>query len=813
MASKLVRLSLITNTNRIFARIANEWSIIIYLLILVNVVPISEAISNCTLNGIRYLCSNIATTTDFPLVLTANVRKVTLIGTNELSHSFPDERFTHHTWSKVSELSILVFTNVDSIERMFLNGLEELKFLSVSSCTDIHTIDKDTFSFTPNIEELHFDGDTRLHLYVVEAALTDKLSNLRFLSLIAIQGSENHVVLGKNFSNALLGKILTALDISRVNVIYVEHAITQDVFGNLKYLNVSYSTILLPRKLNDISRGLAPNIELLDITGVRYLLLNSMIEGEYQIEECFLDLKPMYFFLQGIFEPDIQVNLDVIVRSDNCYTEVPKMLDFSKNSLARLNITFLGNSSAHELETLNLEGNKMEYISPHLLSICRSLKNLDLSNNLLMKMQNMDDFTNMFTENKDLEIIFLRNNRLTFVPSNLFVSNSKLRIIDLSENELIYFNLYLYFVENLALINLRMNRLKDLSASMMEQFDSLLWKQNSESNQRTNVTNVLLKHFQDKSLIGKRYRYGYNASEDIQFEELHSMIPLYVTIDILDNRFVCDCDTLVFMEWILFTKIDIINKTVLSCKYGNNDEYLSIELLQTVQTNCRLAVRIGFGVASSAAIIVSILTFVIMFHRRCKSDRRNQDLQNLKKEILQENTHFEFLMFLSYCSRDTQIVEEQILPSLKRYLHETFNTARDIVCTGADDFVPGMRIIDEIHRCINKSLVVVPVITPAFLQSKWSQEECVAAVDRHRQVVILMEKNTDTSSAIVTIQNLIWQHTRGTWSDNEGVFVIRPSWNIICEGIIRAASEALRHYRRHNLIEPAEDNPLVEEMV
>ncbi|KAL3888315.1 hypothetical protein ACJMK2_000689 [Sinanodonta woodiana] len=805
-----VYMSLVYSSIHAFDRLPNACSRIMYLSILVTVLAISEAKSNCTVNGINYICNNIATHTDFPLVLPTNVLKVTLRGTNEIFKSFPLERFTHQTWANVSELSVLEFTNVDRIESGFLNGLKELKVISISSCTLLKVIDHDTFKSTPNIEELHLDFNSRLQLYMVESALFDKMSNLRYLSIIAIQRSKQHVVLGKNFSMALHRKNLTYFDISRVNAIYVEHVIVHELLANLIYLNLSYSTIILPQELSNKSKSFLKNMQLLDLTGVQYMSRKYMIQGEKQFKAAEFPMAK-HLFLKDMFNPDSKVCLDVIIRFENCDIKFPKMLDLSKNRLTRLNITFLGACRANELETINLASNNIEYISPNILSMLPSLKIIDLSNNRLMKMQDLYEFSNMFSQNNDLEIVYSRYNHLTFVPSDLFLSNSKIQIIDLSENELTYFNINLHKAENLKLINLARNRLRSLPVSFLVQFESIRWKQKTEINQRSYATNVLFKQFHDKSLIGKMYRYGYNASEEIQFDESHYIIPQYVMIDILENQFVCDCDTLAFMEWILLKNIDIINKTVLSCKYSNNQKLLSNELFQNVQTDCQLASNIGIGVASSIAIIISIVTFAITIRLRRKWKRQNIDLENLKKEILQENANFEFLVFLSYCSRDAQIVEENILPSLNKNLRETFNTERDIVCTGDNYFVPGMRIIEEIHRCINKSLVVVPVITPAFLQSDWSQEECVAAVERNKKVVILMKKHTDTSKAILTIQDLIGQYTRGTWSDNEGVFDIRPSWNAICEGIIRAASEALRHYRRRKFTEPAKDAPLAEE--
>ncbi|KAL3888229.1 hypothetical protein ACJMK2_000604 [Sinanodonta woodiana] len=809
---KGIQTSLISNASETFDRQGKVWRLIMYVSILLTVLSTCEANSTCTVNGIHYICKNIATKTDFPLVIPTNIRKVTLMGTNELA-SFPGERFNHPTWANVLELSILEFTNIEHIKEGFLIGLEQLKFLSISSCTYLYEIDQGIFLSTPNVEALHLDGDTRLNLSRVETALTDKLINLRYLSLIGIKAVKQHVVLEDTFLRALRGKNLTYLDISRVKSIIIKQAIVQELLANLKYLNLSYSAPALPTEMNIDASFLSQNIEVFDLTGMQYTMLNYLIKGgERRIQNTDIP-KATYVFIQGVNNPDTPVSVNVRLRFKNCGIKVPKMLDVSKSGLKHLNISYIGICLGHELETLNLASNNMEYISQDVLSIFPSLQIIDLSNNHLNNMQDMEDFSNTFTKNKDLEIVFLRNNHLTFVPSNLFFYNSKLRIIDLSENELVYFNLNLYSAENLMLIDLRRNRLKSFSASMMVQFEELRWKQNTKNSTKTYVTTVLLKQFQDKNLIGKRYRYGYNASEDIEFEESQSSIQQYVMINILENRFVCDCDTLVFMEWILFKTIDIINKTLLSCKYGNNEKMLNNELLQMLQTDCQLASSISIGVASSIAIIISIFTFAITIRLRRKSDRRNQDFDNLKQEILKENIHFESLVFLSYCSRDAQIVDENILPSLNRYIHETFNTERDLVCTGENDFVPGLLIIEEIHRCINKSLVVVPVITPEFLQSDWSQEECVAAVERHKRVVILMKRHTNTSGATVTIQHLIGQYTRGTWSDNGGVFDIRPSWNTICEGIIRTASEAFREYRRQHLIKPAEENLLLEDIV
>ncbi|KAL3888226.1 hypothetical protein ACJMK2_000601 [Sinanodonta woodiana] len=273
-------------------RVTNVWRLILYLSILVTVLPISEASSTCTFDGIYYLCNNIATQTDFLLVLPTNVRKVTLMGTNELA-SFP-------------ELSIIEFTNIKHIKDGFLAGLGQLKFLSISSCTNLDEIDKDIFYSTPNIEALHMDGNTRLRLAVVEAALIDKLENLRYLSLIGIQAVEHHIVLGDNFLRALRGKNLTYLDISRVPGIYIQQAIVPNLFKNLKYFNCSYSK----PGMTFNTRLSFQNIDVFDVTGVQYDMLKYWIKsGERRIDVADIPKTP-YMFYEGVNNPDNQISFN-----------------------------------------------------------------------------------------------------------------------------------------------------------------------------------------------------------------------------------------------------------------------------------------------------------------------------------------------------------------------------------------------------------------------------------------------------------------------------------------------------------------------
>ncbi|KAL3888420.1 hypothetical protein ACJMK2_000787 [Sinanodonta woodiana] len=758
-------------------------------------VPFSEANVTCAVNGISYICKNITTKDEFPLSLPANIRHVTLIGTDTLDKNFPNGLFRNPTWANVSELSIVEFSKIDFIEEEFLDGLEKLKYLSISSCPDLGRLHPNVFHSTPDLEALHLDWNPYLKLAIVEKALNGKLEKLKYLSLIGIQSFYRNVILGENFAMALRTKNVTYFDISRVNVLVVEHETVVEMISKIRYLNVSYTTILSTVPVTDVVPLLFQNIELLDLTGCV-----SMLQFDTTLNDTIVrwdrDLNIVYVFAENTIDPHYPARLNIRYKIEKKALKDLNTLDLSNNNIIILNITFSGSYDFQGLVTLKLSSNNMEYISPSFLSSFPSLKILDLSKNQLHKMQHLDDFSCVVTNNEDLETIFLPNNKLSVVPFNLFSSNTKLRLIDLSDNELTYFNLELSKTLDLKLIDLRKNRLKSLPVSFLGQLEQVFLHQDSAENHvNSQTTNSLISECQDRSLVGEKYKYGYNASNTIKLLKIPQFVPQYVTLNLVENALVCECDTLEFLQWIAFTDISILNRTYMVCKYDKKEELLTNSFIEMVRYNCRVAHNIVIGILSSFAVVLSIFTFGITIHYRRKKARENKDLENLEKEVLHDNTKFNFVVFLSYCSQDSLVVEENILPTLNTYLRKTFNTEKNLVCTGSDSFVPGMLIIEEIHRCINESLVIVPVITPAFLASRWSLRECVDAIERHRQVVVLMEQHTDTSGTIATIKHLIGQYTRASWSYNDGNFAIHPSWSTICDGIIQTACYSFRNHK------------------
>ncbi|KAL3887927.1 hypothetical protein ACJMK2_000312 [Sinanodonta woodiana] len=767
-----------------------------------------EANVTCIEDDTSYSCRNIANKTDFPQSLHANTRKVKLTGTKEFRGDFPTNLFLTSTWSNVSELFINEFPAVKEIPAKFLAGLEHLAFLSISSCSDLKYIHNETFLYTPDLQALHLDENVHLKIAHVEAALTGQMNNLKYLSLIAIQAKMEPAVLGMNFSKAMQGKNLTYLDISRANIVTLAPDIWYNIISTVRYLNVSYSSFVIQGLR--LRKSANYNIELVDISGCRFMT-NDVINDRYRTRTCNLPENLKYVLGKNIVEVNTVVRVVFEMNLTKCERNKLVLLDISKNNLNILNVTITGPYICKVVQVLDLNSNNMEYISPSLLGGFPSLKILDLSKNQLHRMQNTDDFVQILSRNNELEVVFLRGNHLSIIPENMFSSNIKLRVLDLSANELTYFNCEWHNMQDLKMIDIRNNKFKTLPTTFVEQLENIFRHQEAASKQNTTATNMLLRQFVDKNVLAEKYRYGYNADKKEQLTDNSELVPQYLTIKLSENPLICDCDTLDYLQWILTTNISVVNRTTLICKHGNNEMLVNYPSLETVRQTCRLPIIIGTGIASFVAIIFCVSTFFIIHRRRRRMMRKTESITKLKRHLFMKNNKFKYVVFMPYCSKDYDIVEQNIRPSLNKYLKEKLHTDMDLVCTGADSFVPGMRIIDEIRRCIDESLVVVPVITKAFLQSEWSQEECAVAIKRRRKVVILMEQMTDISMAIPTLKQLIARYNRASWSTSDNRFVIHPSWNIICQGICDIAAETIRNYRKQNMYGSDDSIPLFKE--
>ncbi|KAK3609562.1 hypothetical protein CHS0354_019574 [Potamilus streckersoni] len=773
---------------------------------------------SCNLEGTSYICNGISDIRNIPASVPNFVQRVTLIGTSDLSGSFPNGLFHDISWMNVTELSLLEFTSIDSIDKSVLDGLKNLRYLSISTWPSLGFIHPDVLHSIPDLEALYLDGDRNLKLFVVENVLTDKAEKLKYLSLRYLQLDANVLsFLGKTFFNALRGKELIYLDISYANIAGLSFNAIQDAaaFYHLRYLNISHSKIpwLGISHKSTIVYSL-PNLQVLDVSGCETVL--TLVSTEISVNfTCDFPKELKYYFAADVVITEKPIRLNYEIQVSDCDCKNLKIWDFSSNHISHVSFTKTEPLCFQGLLKVDLSKNGLEYISPSVLSSFPSLKFIDLSENQLHKMQDMDDFGNLLQGNVQLEVLLLKRNHLSTIPTDFLSSNTELLLFDLRENVLTNFNVELSKIMNLKYIDLRINRFGGLPSKIYQTLEVIYEHQVKGKETNISYLNECL-YLQSLEItnIGEQYRYNDNLSRNLSLVVNCTIIPQNMKIDFSDNPLECNCDNVGFLKWAFTTEIGLASRNTLSCRYGDTNYLLDNELHQRAEYDCQLSATIIKATSSTLSVIMSLIIAALLVRHIHRKRQEEKDIKNLKKEIHKCQKYFKYIAFIPFSSHDKDFVETFVLHALSNNIKMKLDIEQDVLSTGNDCFTPGKLVIDEIHRCIGESLVVVPIITPAFIQSEWSQTECIVAIEKHRKMLILMEEQTDTKQAMTAIQYLIKNYTRATWSNKNGQFVIRPSWDVICDRIIALAAETLRSQIRKRghgvdaLIPFREGNPM-----
>ncbi|XP_071128538.1 toll-like receptor 4 [Mytilus edulis] len=333
------------------------------------------------------------------------------------------------------------------------------------------------------------------------------------------------------------------------------------------------------------------------------------------------------------------------------------------------------------LQRLDLSNNNIDQISLNLTYV----KFLNLSGNLLGHF--LEEYSYALNEPRILEFVCLSNNSIKHIFSKLFVRQPKLQNIDLSFNKLADVSFDLSQLVDLEILNLSSNTIRYLDDWSMQNIGRLL------------------------------------------------EISRSLRVDFSNNKFLCNCYSIRFLNWTLRSRNRFVNFDTYKCTFHNGSslELKSLRkgILIDLQRDC-LNYSISIIITCSAMFVFIAILLMITFYRHRQKVRfmfytlrgrlhflyYKTKLKNRFRSTNPSENNLDYIYdaFVSYSDEDRAFVLNECIENLE-------NDGNLKLCLHHRDFVPGHDITDNIIHAIESSRKTICIITRSFLQSYYCMFE------------------------------------------------------------------------------------------
>ncbi|XP_060560331.1 toll-like receptor 4 [Ruditapes philippinarum] len=446
-----------------------------------------------TVSALNYQCNEVDASTlqcnyipkDIPNGFT-RVRIIDFLKENK-TFEFNSSYFMSKNWEDVTELQLQDHGHIAEIifmEKCFI-GLKSLRELHMNLPTQIQ-LDSDVFVGLDNLKFLDLSECVYLNLTELVKSFTgsNKLPSLETLKASNLNIYNRGISFDTQFAEALGDKQITSLDFSYTKITEINITAVLQYIQTLKNVNISHSTAsnFIYGNKNELQK--LKNINMFDMCHVPVSWLIPFTRYVNMAWNYSDFPKPWnYFFYPKIVNMTSRITGTGSIHTVNCtyIINVPfqwksEELIIKKNNIKHLDLKM--ECSRHKIVTIkhiNAAGNQMEFLHPSILGCTPNLEKLDLSNNKLHKMakENHLLFQQLFQSLSRLISINLSFNRLQVIPENLFTENRDLELIDFSHNELEQVTFTLKHLYKLKVLNLQYNRIKILSSLSINNLNSI----------------------------------------------------------------------------------------------------------------------------------------------------------------------------------------------------------------------------------------------------------------------------------------------------------------------------------------------------
>ncbi|VDI65934.1 Hypothetical predicted protein [Mytilus galloprovincialis] len=608
--------------------------------------------------------------------------------TGKISESF-------YSMKTLRELDLSGLTgncSVRSLTNESFKYIPQIEHLSLSGCRIKH-INKGTFQQLKNISTLNISNNTCLKFEVLENVTYD----LQFSAIKVLKFNKIHKVFDMN----------TMLRTSQIK--YLTNTSIKEMHGDsnrLQQIEIG-ALLFLPKTLDYVSAR-----------------DNQFSYGPYLWDMLRISLKMfnishMFTFHREDEHPE-KCSYDIVCKKEPA-TE-SKMKYSMENSDQTFQATPL--PIPHQLTSLNYSSCHLHYSILAYNLTKNNLRNVDLSNNLLTS------WIGPIYNVKNLKYLDLSSNFCSNV-SNFFFSKDFGRLEELYlQNNILGYSLpydnkgnILQNLTHLKTINLSQNKIQRLSKDFFK-FQLKIERIDLSENTFESIDFDIghLKCLKYLNLKNNRISY-LSASAILQLVYIGNLNHNF-KIDLSQNDFLCTCETINFVQWLVSTTVKLIGKKSYTCQLSdltlvpieNIDEFYD-----TLSKDCLSKIPIIVALVASVSSVLIIICSGLIYRYRWKLRYAYYmiKIRSHKKMVLVENDDDKSYMygaFVSYADEDGTFVHKQLLTKLEKE-HGI------LLCLHKRNFLPGNDIATNITSAIHNSRKTIIIMSRNFLKSYWCMFE------------------------------------------------------------------------------------------
>lgn len=709
--------------------------------------------------------------------------------------------------TNLEQLSISYNTALRIINNGTFKGLVNLRSLTLigNGFTNINQL---TFAFSPivlpsltalDLSENTFSiinehaflpmRGTRLRRLYITLCRLDDIHPLSFIPLENLEvlhvgeNDLNSTLIGNFLIEMMKHKInLTNLDLSGMGFRRQPPRHLLEIIAKTTIKRLSFAQNQFEEIGDDVFPQMV-NIELLDLRKVM-----AMSIGPYTFDPFkFPNLKVLLLGgnnLPGIHRKHLSPQLLYLDLSSNkgnpvtpVYYEIDRDTFIGSTELRYLNLAFnriksifhYTFSGLEELRVINLENGTIFYIGPGTFKPTKRLEVLNLANNPLNANQNLTSV--QFDGLNELQSLSLENCGIKKFndDDNIFEMMPNLTKLILKNNQL-------YYITAETLKPLKFLEVLDLSQNLLISWWKPLFLDAGVTPKQLLLTNNKISHFSISMIQDISYLLESNESSSS-------------VIDIMDNVFVCDCNSMyTTYMWLQANGSMALKSFFTSSNFQCSspdiweDRKVS-EYLSSLKTlHCLIYQKISrvmllvWTAPSLISITVVVAIVIIMYKYRIyikywlflgKLALGRKFIRKSLKADNNINKKYKYDAFVSYCFDDRDFILDMITQL------ET-NPPYFKLCVSERDFEVGSFISEAIVSNINESRYILLVISNNFAKSQWCRWETQLA-EYHRlfledgttydPLVLVRIGDVDSKHLTVTLKYLLKTKIYLTWNE------------------------------------------------